>query len=401
MRTTRIFVCSLLMSISVSHSIAQTFTASEEIILPGGLTQQEVDEDWIALFDGKTLFGWRQTDDATNWKVVNGTIHADTGNAGLLRTTSEFDDFELKVDFLTTAETNSGIFLRTSPNPKNVAADCYELNIASPSSDPFPTGSLVNRQKADVDDVNDRWRTFHIKVRGAAITVELDGEIVNEYVDKSGIKRGFIGLQFHSGHIKFRNVLLRPLNMKSIFNGSDLSQWDASETRKSEYSVTERREIKVSGGRGQLESKTQLANFIFSMQCRTNAAGLNSGVFFRSIPGEFTNGYESQIQNVGKEGNRSDPVDCGTGGIFRRANARRINANDQQWFSKTIIANGPHISVWVNGLQVTDWTDRRKPHPNPRKGLRKEKGTFILQGHDPTTDILFREIKARELSPRR
>ncbi len=401
MRTTRIFVCSLLMSISVSHSIAQTFTASEEIILPGGLTQQEVDEGWIALFDGKTLFGWRQTDDATNWKVVNGTIHADTGNAGLLRTTSEFDDFELKVDFLTTAETNSGIFLRTSPNPKNVAADCYELNIASPSSDPFPTGSLVNRQKADVDDVNDRWRTFHIKVRGAAITVELDGEIVNEYVDKSGIKRGFIGLQFHSGHIKFRNVLLRPLNMKSIFNGSDLSQWDASETRKSEYSVTERREIKVSGGRGQLESKTQLANFIFSMQCRTNAAGLNSGVFFRSIPGEFTNGYESQIQNVGKEGNRSDPVDCGTGGIFRRANARRINANDQQWFSKTIIANGPHISVWVNGLQVTDWTDRRKPHPNPRKGLRKEKGTFILQGHDPTTDILFREIKARELSPRR
>jgi hypothetical protein len=389
------------MSISVSHSIAQTFTASEEIILPGGLTQQEVDEDWIALFDGKTLFGWRQTDDATNWKVVNGTIHADTGNAGLLRTTSEFDDFELKVDFLTTAETNSGIFLRTSPTPKNVAADCYELNIASPSSDPFPTGSLVNRQKADVDDVNDRWRTFHIKVRGAAITVELDGEIVNEYVDKSGIKRGFIGLQFHSGHIKFRNVLLRPLNMKSIFNGSDLSQWDASETRKSEYSVTERREIKVSGGRGQLESKTQLANFIFSMQCRTNAAGLNSGVFFRSIPGEFTNGYESQIQNVGKEGNRSDPVDCGTGGIFRRANARRINANDQQWFSKTIIANGPHISVWVNGLQVTDWTDRRKPHPNPRKGLRKEKGTFILQGHDPTTDILFREIKARELSPRR
>ena len=70
-------------------------------------------------------------------------------------------------------------------------------------------------------------------------------------------------------------------------------------------------------------------------------------------------------------------------------------------FSKTIVASGPHVSVWVNGFQVTDWSDTRKPDPNPRRGLRLESGTIIFQGHDPTTDIDLKDIKVKELSARR
>lgn len=391
----------VLPAMTCSAQNGSAIEASDQIILPGNLSTTEVANGWLALFDGETLFGWRAMDNDTNWRVVDNTIQADRGNISLLRTTTEFDDYELRVEFWATSKTNSGVFLRTSPTPKNTAKDCYELNIANDANHPFPTGSIVDRHKAEVTFKNEQWQTFYAKVDGERVTVKIDEEIINEYVDSGGIRRGFIGLQFNAGPIKFRNVLLRPLNTKSIFNGKDLTEWNDSQTMESTYSVTDAGELKVIGGRGQLESKIQLANFVFSMQCRTNSLGLNSGVFFRSIPGEFTNGYESQIQNQGKAGDRSDPVDCGTGGIFRRINARRINADDQQWFNKTIIANGPHIGVWVNGLQVTDWTDRRKPHPNPRKGLRKEQGTFILQGHDPTTDILFRNIKARELSSRR
>jgi hypothetical protein len=373
---------------------------SDKVLLPPGLTETDVANGWIALFDGETLFGWKETkEDAANWRIVDKVIEADTGKASILRTTTEFDDYELKADFMASAKTNSGIFLRMPDTPGDVASDCYELNIADPSN-PFPTGSFVKRNKVEIKNQPDHWQTFHVTVQGDQVTVKLGGETVNEYVDPTGVKRGYIGLQFNKGLIKFRNVVLRPLNVDSIFNGKDLSQWDDSQANESEFTVTKEGELKVIGGRGQLESKIQLADFVFSMQCRTNANGLNSGVFFRSIPGEFTNGYESQIQNQGKEGDRSEPVDCGTGGIFRRTNARRINANDQAWFSKTIVTTGNHVSVWVNGLQVTDWTDERKRHPNPRKGLRKEKGTFILQGHDPTTDILFRNIKARELSPK-
>ena len=397
----------LLLLITTSHATDQATQAkynlapSDDVLLPAGLTEADIANGWLALFDGETLFGWKDTKKSgANWRVVDNALVADGGKSSILRTTTEFDDYELKIDFQTTEKTNSGVFLRMRYKPGDVATDCYELNIAEPSN-AFPTGSFVKRNKVEVKHKNDQWRTFHLTVRGDQVTVKLDGETVNEYVDTAGVKRGYVGLQFNKGPIKFRNILLRPLNVDSIFNGKDLSQWDDSQAKDSKFTVTETGELKVIGGRGQLESKIQLADFVFSMQCRTNAIGLNSGIFFRSIPGEFTNGYESQIQNLGKDGDRSNPVDCGTGGIFRRSNARRINANDQQWFCKTIIATGPHISVWVNGLQVTDWKDKRKPHANPRKGLRTKKGTFILQGHDPTTDILFRNFQARELLPKK
>jgi hypothetical protein len=47
---------------------------------------------------------------------------------------------------------------------------------------------------------------------------------------------------------------------------------------------------------------------------------------------------------------------------------------------------------------VTDWTDEREAHKNPRNGLRLEKGTLQIQGHDPTTDLSFRNLRARELA---
>jgi hypothetical protein len=97
-------------------------------------------------------------------------------------------------------------------------------------------------------------------------------------------------------------------------------------------------------------------------------------------------------------GDRSQPADCGTGGIFRRQNARKVVANDREWFAKTIHADGPHVAVWVNGYQVSDWTDRRAPAENPRKGLRLKAGTIIFQAHDPTADFFFRNLRIAELA---
>jgi hypothetical protein len=111
-------------------------------------------------------------------------------------------------------------------------------------------------------------------------------------------------------------------------------------------------------------------------------------------------GYESQIHNGYRDGDRTQPIDCGTGGIFRRVNARRVVSDDGVWFRKTIIAEGPHVSVWVNGYQVTDWTDERQPNENPRRGLRTTAGSIMLQGHDPTTNLMFRGLVASELPAR-
>ena len=121
--------------------------------------------------------------------------------------------------------------------------------------------------------------------------------------------------------------------------------------------------------------------------------GLNSGIFFRCIPGQYQNGYEAQIQNAFKDDDRTKPLDFGTGAIYRRVAARKVVSNDNEWFTMTVVANGKHIATWVNGYQTVDWTDDRRPNDNPRKGYRAAKGPLSIQGHDPTTDLLFRNIR--------
>lgn len=366
--------------------------------LPTLLTPEELAEGWIALFDGESLFGWAPASQA-NWRVEEAAITVDDGEAGLLCTTSEFNDYVLKLEFRCPADTNSGIFLHTPLKPQDPGRDCYELNIAGPDN-AFPTGSLVYRAKAERPVSAEDWQEFEVLLQADVVSVKLNGEPLLTYTDPNPLRRGRIGLQLNKGRVQFRNIRLKPLGLDDMFNGKDLTGWKTYPDQPSRFTVTPEGWLHVENGRGQLESEASYGDFVLQLECRTNAPQLNSGVFFRCIPGELMNGYESQIHNGYKDGDRTQPVDFGTGGIFRRQPARLVAADDGQWFSKTLIAQGPRVAVWVNGLQVTDWTDDRPPHDNPRNGLRLQPGTIMIQGHDPTTDIHFRNLRITEMATR-
>lgn len=361
------------------------------------LSEKELAEGWISLFDGQTLYGWKPAS-ATNWRVENGAIVADGGEKGLLCTTTRFADYVLQLDFRCPPETNSGVFLRTPVAPTDPAKDCYELNIAAPAVSPFSTGGFVQRKKAEGEFDTSDWRTFTVTAQGGQFQVQIDGQTVMEYTDPSPIPSGHIGLQHNSGRVEFRNIRLKPLSLSVIFNGQDLSGWREYPELASKFTVADGA-LNVQGGKGQLESEGQYANFVLQLECRTHAQDLNSGVFFRCIQGQQMNGYECQIHNGFKNGDRTAPKDCGTGGIFRRQDARAVLADDLAWFPLTLIADGPHVAAWVNGCQVSDWTDERPPHDNPRQGLRLEKGTLMLQGHDPSTNLSFRNLRIVETPP--
>jgi hypothetical protein len=365
---------------------------------PDLLPEDELANGWISLFDGHSLFGWQRPDEA-NWRVEDGAIKVDSGEKCLLCTSTEFSDYELKIDFRCPQTTNSGVFLHTAVVPTDPAQDCYELNIAGPDN-PFPTGSLVFRQRAQIDPVSPDWHSYHVTLDGARITVLLDGQQILEYEDPRPLGRGPIGLQFNTGEVAFRNIHLRPLRTESIFNGKDLSGWKTYPEMASEFTVTETGEMNVRDGRGQLETEASYGDFILQLECMTHAERLNSGVFFRCIPGDTMMGYECQIQNGFENGDRTQPEDCGTGGFFRRQDARYVVADDLDWFHLTLVADGPHMAAWVDGYQVSDWTDDREPHENPRKGLRLEPGTLMIQGHDPTTNLSFRNLRIAPLATR-
>ena len=371
---------------------------------PNTLTADELADGWILLFDGETLFGWR---DNIRWKAKDGVLtvrdvsHLElTDDSRLLRTTSQWGNYALKLDFRAAADSKSSVLLRTPPRVSSFKHKSYAVAISGNPA--FPTGSLIDRKSCTSGTAvkPGQWQTLEITANGAHISVKLDGREVLDYTDPKPLGRGFIGLNFESGPIEFRNVKLKPLAMKSIFNGKDLTGWKTYPELKSVCSVTEKGELNIKDGKGQIETERQYGDFTLQLDVFVNGKALNSGIFYRCIPGDIMNGYESQIQNGFKDGDRSKPQDCGTGGIFRRQNARRVVANDFEWFTKTIHADDKHVAVWVNGYQVSDWTDNRKPNENPRRGLRLEPGTITIQGHDPTTDLSFRNLRISEIPER-
>lgn len=374
-----------------------------EVDRPDGLnalSRGDLEAGWIKLFDGHTLFGWN-VNSTTPWRVEDGVIVADSGNKGLLVTTTRFADYELRCDVRVETGGNSGIFLRAPFEPQDPAVDCYELNMCDTHPE-FGTASLVKRLKPAMPVTGDgEWHSYHVRLEGPHVTVEFDGQPVLDYTDETAapLEAGLIGLQRNEGKVEFRNVFLKPLGTTDLFDGQSLAGWRVVPGSKSEFTVTDG-EIRVANGPGFLETERTARNFVLQFEATTEAEKLNSGVFFRALPGteaEPSNGYEFQIQNGFKDGDRNQPEDHGTGAIFRRSPARRVVGNDNEWLMATLVADGPRFTTWVNGIRVADWVDLRVGDPNPRKGLRTDGGHFSLQGHDPTTKLAFRKLRLAEL----
>jgi hypothetical protein len=155
--------------------------------------------------------------------------------------------------------------------------------------------------------------------------------------------------------------------------------------------------LNVKNGNGDLQTEAAYGDFTLQLDIISNGKHLNSGVFFRALAGQFWSGYESQIRNQWQGEDRTKPVDYGTGGIYNRQPARRVVSSDGEWLTKTVVAHGPHMAVWINGIQVSDFTDTRAPNENARQGYRAQPGVISLQGHDPTTDLSFRRIRIAEM----
>ena len=63
------------------------------------------------------------------------------------------------------------------------------------------------------------------------------------------------------------------------------------------FDVTAAGELSAKNGPGDLQTEKQFDNFVLQLECKTNGKFLNSGVFFRCVPGKFWSGYEAQIRN--------------------------------------------------------------------------------------------------------
>ena len=296
--------------------------------------------------------------DSTSEKPV---LTATTTQPTIIRTTTQFGKFDIDIDYALSKGGKASLLIKTDPK----GLRCLEIPLNDTESmDALQSVSLTNEQ-------------------------------INK-TSKYG--RGFIGVKLYQGTIRIGALTVKPVLSQKLFNGKDLGNWKTHDVI--DAGVNENGELTVKNGNGSLESALRYGDFNLSLDVYVNGEGLNSGVFFRCIPGEKMNGYECQVHFGFLDGDRTKPKDCGTGGIFRRVNARKVIGNDKEWVNVYINAVGNHFSVWVNGEQVSDWTDTRKPDPNPRRGLRLDAGTIQLQGHDATSDFKFRNIAIEEIPVR-
>lgn len=167
---------------------------------------------FTALFDGKTLNGWKNEGKAKgHWSVKDGVLLYD-GKGDSLVTAKPYKDFELYVDWKIDKGGDSGIYLR----------GCPQVQIWD---NPIGSGGLYNNEKGPskplvvADKPIGEWNTFHITMKGDVVSVELNGKLVvdkvplENYFDrtKSVPAVGPIELQHHDHPLEFRNIFVKEL----------------------------------------------------------------------------------------------------------------------------------------------------------------------------------------------
>jgi 3-keto-disaccharide hydrolase len=173
-------------------------------------------QGWTTLIDGNAgMENWNITGGA-NWRAEDGSIQADkstTKGASVLVSKKSFKDFELYAEFWASDDTNSGVYLRaTNPDKVSTATGAYEVQIWDKNPNPaYSTGSLVNVAAVNpIYKAGGRWNTYEIYAKGPEITVKLNG-VVTVSARDGRFPEGRIGLQFNSGPIKFRKLLIKEL----------------------------------------------------------------------------------------------------------------------------------------------------------------------------------------------
>jgi hypothetical protein len=342
---------------------------------PNALTPDEVADGWVQLFDGDTTFGWKIDGDA---KVENSELQIGGPNKSSATTANVFGDFRLRFEYAYEAKGGAAmqlILFGKSQGIRDRRAPAW-CDVEYTVTHEGDYAILVLRSPPQARPAPNR------RINPPSCTS--------------------VGFGAAAGDtLRLRNVRIKPVGLDPIFNGKDLSDWKrftANEKQaKSKFTVTPEGWLNIKNGPGDLQTEKQWADFVFQGECISNGKALNSGVFFRCIPGQYQLGYEYQIHNGFKDNDRTKPADFGTGAIYRRVAARKVVPNDHEWFTMTLIAHGNHISTWVNGYQTVDWTDTRKENENARNGCKLGAGPISLQGHDPTTDLSFRNLRVAEL----
>jgi hypothetical protein len=180
----------------------------------------------VTLFGGKDLSGWRLINEKqkSGWTIKDGVLSNDPVQVegqphvsyGNLRTEGEFGDFNLKLEVMIPAGSNSGVYLK----------GMYEIQVVDSygkALDPHNMGGLYSRicPTVSAEKPAGQWQTMDITLCDRHVTVILNGvKIIDNqpaYGPTGGaiisdvFAKGPIYLQGDHGTVSYRNIVLTPI----------------------------------------------------------------------------------------------------------------------------------------------------------------------------------------------
>ncbi len=377
------------------------------LVCPAALTRAELEEGWILLQDGESNYGWT-ADAASGWSSQTGSLVMDGSiGGGFVRTKSPYTDFLLRFEVKTYSTLSNARLIVRANREGNPSETGYEVQLGNGGDSQWPFGSIIGQAKASAQLPVGSWISMEVEVNGTSMTVRSG---VRTIATAQGIlgQAGLIELASNrGGRLDVRGLRLKPLNVQTLFNGTDLSGWKSTGTQPKQPGKglgkmfsgkgkpKEVRWTVASGlihgdeGPGQLESVAPYGDFFFQADVRLNSKKNENkrhyGLMLRGDPGMLGTGYEVDLQ----------PGEMG--GVAALGEARKPAGAVNQFATVTVIAFERHFQVWVDGTPQTDVNDVRPEGTNPKKDARVAPGPISFYCAEDNSSIDIKNVKVIQL----
>ncbi|MDZ4683656.1 MAG: family 16 glycoside hydrolase [Planctomycetaceae bacterium] len=387
--------------------------------------------EWVQLFNGKDLTGWKTHPlSGGDWRVDNGAIAGQGSTSYLFHESGDYGNFHLRIEAKINANGDAGVYFRTpfdvQPHPnqagpaKFTLPAGYEAAVAVRSNSPNHTGSLTAADGSTLHTgplnphLPDEWFVLEVIAEDNHIRTLVDGKPSADYIDeKRQFSRGHIALQTWGPNItqvQFRKVEIKELPASppesdgwvQLFNGKNLTGWKFHPNHLGDWEV--RYGILRGSARNShlFSERGDYGNFHLRAEAKVNLGG-DSGILFRApfelrqgrTPREFgvPGWYEAELQQNRSHLRPTGSISEATGVVppttLGQVSDRSLTQPDE-WFTIEVIAANNHFITKINGVEAANCNDPLDRHRT---------GHLALQVWHPNTLVQFRKIEIKELPP--
>jgi hypothetical protein len=222
--------------IALNADLGEVWYRNIEIKDLSAKEEKPADKDWTSLFDGKTWAGWYvDSGPATAWDIVDGAIVCKgqgSSRRGWLLTRQSYTNFAFRCQYRQEDNSNGAIGIRCLEGekegtlPMHLAIKLHDRpvgngDIQAGSIYYWPNTGQRPARSADLKPIGS-WNDLEIELRGQQIRIVINGKEIqnfdlNELTRRDsylpGVKRasGRIGLQQHTGEVRYRNIQIKEL----------------------------------------------------------------------------------------------------------------------------------------------------------------------------------------------